>query len=173
MCSRLEGTEPVVTGDGAVVQWLFSPLAFASISLTEVSVDVWSVGCILAEMISNRPLFPGKHCIFLAVCVILLLFFLHIHCLKEGAVYLGGALGQALSQLILFGVMVNVVAFSLLWSQTRILVTDPLVLAHANTVRLANCNLKIFCVPAISCFFNFAHFCRLYIFIQPKKWECN
>ena len=26
------------------------------------SIDIWSVGCILAEMISNRPLFPGKHC---------------------------------------------------------------------------------------------------------------
>lgn len=25
------------------------------------TVDMWSVGCILAEMISNRPLFPGKH----------------------------------------------------------------------------------------------------------------
>ncbi|KAH3883778.1 hypothetical protein DPMN_007746 [Dreissena polymorpha] len=25
------------------------------------SIDVWSVGCILAEMLSNRPLFPGKH----------------------------------------------------------------------------------------------------------------
>lgn len=25
------------------------------------SIDIWSVGCILAEMISNRPLFPGKH----------------------------------------------------------------------------------------------------------------
>jgi mitogen-activated protein kinase 1/3 len=25
------------------------------------AIDVWSVGCILAEMISNRPLFPGKH----------------------------------------------------------------------------------------------------------------
>ena len=25
-------------------------------------VDIWSVGCILAEMISNRPIFPGKHC---------------------------------------------------------------------------------------------------------------
>ncbi|XP_060067866.1 mitogen-activated protein kinase 1-like [Ylistrum balloti] len=24
-------------------------------------VDVWSVGCILAEMLVNRPLFPGKH----------------------------------------------------------------------------------------------------------------
>lgn len=25
------------------------------------SIDIWSVGCILAEMLSNRPLFPGKH----------------------------------------------------------------------------------------------------------------
>ena len=25
------------------------------------SIDVWSVGCILAEMLNNRPLFPGKH----------------------------------------------------------------------------------------------------------------
>ena len=27
------------------------------------SIDLWSVGCILAEMLSNVPLFPGKHCI--------------------------------------------------------------------------------------------------------------
>ncbi|PIC40079.1 hypothetical protein B9Z55_011553 [Caenorhabditis nigoni] len=25
------------------------------------SIDVWSVGCILAEMLNNRPLFPGKY----------------------------------------------------------------------------------------------------------------
>ena len=24
-------------------------------------IDIWSVGCILAEMIGGRPLFPGKH----------------------------------------------------------------------------------------------------------------
>ena len=28
------------------------------------SIDVWSVGCILAEMLSNKALFPGKHCKF-------------------------------------------------------------------------------------------------------------
>ncbi|CAH1233901.1 MAPK1 [Branchiostoma lanceolatum] len=27
------------------------------------SIDIWSVGCILAEMLNNRPIFPGKHCI--------------------------------------------------------------------------------------------------------------
>ena len=25
------------------------------------SIDIWSVGCIFAEMLSNRPIFPGKH----------------------------------------------------------------------------------------------------------------
>uniref|UniRef100_A0AC35TN64 Mitogen-activated protein kinase n=1 Tax=Rhabditophanes sp. KR3021 TaxID=114890 RepID=A0AC35TN64_9BILA len=25
------------------------------------AIDVWSVGCILGEMLNNRPLFPGKH----------------------------------------------------------------------------------------------------------------
>ena len=25
------------------------------------SIDIWSVGCILAEMLSNRPIFPGKY----------------------------------------------------------------------------------------------------------------
>ena len=28
-----------------------------------ILVDVWSVGCIFAEMLSNKPIFPGKHCI--------------------------------------------------------------------------------------------------------------
>eukprot|EP00112_Aurelia_sp_Birch-Aquarium-sp1_P006828 Seg1746.6 transcript_id=Seg1746.6/GoldUCD/mRNA.D3Y31 product="Mitogen-activated protein kinase 3" protein_id=Seg1746.6/GoldUCD/D3Y31 len=33
------------------------------------SIDIWSVGCILAEMLSNMPLFPGKHCIlFILFC---------------------------------------------------------------------------------------------------------
>lgn len=25
------------------------------------STDIWSVGCIPAEMLSNRPIFPSKH----------------------------------------------------------------------------------------------------------------
>lgn len=26
------------------------------------AIDVWSVGCILAEMLSGKPLFPGRDC---------------------------------------------------------------------------------------------------------------
>lgn len=26
------------------------------------AIDVWSVGCIFAEMLDRQPLFPGKHC---------------------------------------------------------------------------------------------------------------
>jgi len=31
------------------------------LNLQEFSFQVWSVGCILAEMLNNKPLFPGKH----------------------------------------------------------------------------------------------------------------
>ena len=26
------------------------------------AIDMWSVGCVLAEMLSGRPLFPGRDC---------------------------------------------------------------------------------------------------------------
>ena len=35
-----------------------------NVSYNSITVDIWSVGCILAEMLSNRPIFPGKHCIY-------------------------------------------------------------------------------------------------------------
>lgn len=41
------------------------------------AIDIWSVGCILGEMLANRPLFPGKHCIFYAIIVC------GIHCMFD------------------------------------------------------------------------------------------
>ena len=26
------------------------------------AIDMWSVGCVLAEMLSGKPLFPGRDC---------------------------------------------------------------------------------------------------------------
>jgi serine/threonine protein kinase len=31
------------------------------------AIDVWSVGCVLAEMLSGKPLFPGRDCEFFVV----------------------------------------------------------------------------------------------------------
>ena len=35
--------------------------ALIKICLNVWNIDVWSVGCILGEMINNKPMFPGKH----------------------------------------------------------------------------------------------------------------
>lgn len=45
----------------AVIQLINLTLLIIPFQGYTKSIDVWSVGCILAEMISNRPLFPGKH----------------------------------------------------------------------------------------------------------------
>jgi mitogen-activated protein kinase 1/3 len=29
------------------------------------AIDMWSVGCVLAEMLSGKPLFPGRDCVSL------------------------------------------------------------------------------------------------------------
>ena len=38
-----------------------------SLSLS-LSVDVWSSGCILAELINRKPLFPGSNCCVTSLC---------------------------------------------------------------------------------------------------------
>ena len=42
-------------------RWYRAPEIMLSPKAYNTSIDMWSVGCILGEMLSNRPLFPGKH----------------------------------------------------------------------------------------------------------------
>eukprot|EP00040_Diaphanoeca_grandis_P024670 m.135889 g.135889 ORF g.135889 m.135889 type:complete len:358 (-) comp29826_c1_seq1:35-1108(-) len=42
-------------------RWYRAPEIMLNSKAYTISIDIWSVGCILAEMLGNRPLFPGKH----------------------------------------------------------------------------------------------------------------
>lgn len=42
-------------------RWYRAPEIMLNSKGYSKAIDIWSVGCILAEMLSNRPLFPGKH----------------------------------------------------------------------------------------------------------------
>lgn len=41
-------------------RWYRAPEVMLSFKMYTKSIDVWSVGCILAEMLNGKPLFPGK-----------------------------------------------------------------------------------------------------------------
>mmetsp|Transcript_10363 Transcript_10363/g.26550 ORF Transcript_10363/g.26550 Transcript_10363/m.26550 type:complete len:352 (-) Transcript_10363:75-1130(-) len=42
-------------------RWYRAPEIMLNSKAYTQSIDAWSVGCIVAEMIGNRPIFPGKH----------------------------------------------------------------------------------------------------------------
>ncbi|BHF58261.1 Mitogen-activated protein kinase 3 [Sparganum proliferum] len=42
-------------------RWYRAPEIMLTSKVYTKAIDLWSVGCILAEMYSNRVLFPGKH----------------------------------------------------------------------------------------------------------------
>jgi len=42
-------------------RWYRAPEVMLNAKGYTKALDIWSVGCILGEMINNRPLFPGKH----------------------------------------------------------------------------------------------------------------
>lgn len=43
-------------------RWYRAPELLLSFDCYTAAVDMWSVGCILAEMLTGRPLFPGRDC---------------------------------------------------------------------------------------------------------------
>ena len=63
-------------------RWYRAPEIMLNSKGYSKAIDIWSVGCILAEMLSNRPLFPGKHCIFEIVANICLFFSMSMRCSK-------------------------------------------------------------------------------------------
>lgn len=42
-------------------RWYRAPEVMLTSKIYTKAIDIWSTGCILAEMLSNRVLFPGKH----------------------------------------------------------------------------------------------------------------
>ncbi|ETO08462.1 big map kinase/bmk, partial [Reticulomyxa filosa] len=44
-----------------VTRWYRSPEVMCSAGLYDEAVDIWSVGCMLGELILRRPLFPGQN----------------------------------------------------------------------------------------------------------------
>lgn len=45
-----------------VLRWYRAPEVMLTFKEYTRAIDVWSVGCVLAEMLSGRPLFPGRDC---------------------------------------------------------------------------------------------------------------
>ena len=51
-------------------RWYRAPEIMLTFKEYTKAIDVWSVGCILAEMLSGKPLFPGKDCKCFGICTI-------------------------------------------------------------------------------------------------------
>ena len=54
-----EGQEEHMT-EYVVTRWYRAPELLLSCTEYSTAIDVWSVGCILAELLGRKPLFPGK-----------------------------------------------------------------------------------------------------------------
>jgi serine/threonine protein kinase len=46
-------------------RWYRAPEVMLTFKEYTRAIDMWSVGCVLAEMLSGKPLFPGRDCEFL------------------------------------------------------------------------------------------------------------
>ena len=48
--------------DYVATRWYRAPEVILSRARYSKALDVWATGCILAELIARKPLFPGKDC---------------------------------------------------------------------------------------------------------------
>jgi mitogen-activated protein kinase 1/3 len=46
----------------ALSRWYRAPEVMLTFKEYTRAIDIWSVGCVLAEMLSGKPLFPGRDC---------------------------------------------------------------------------------------------------------------
>ncbi|OWM64033.1 mitogen-activated protein kinase 9-like [Punica granatum] len=57
-----EGATPIFWTDYVATRWYRAPeLCGSFFSKYTPAVDIWSIGCIFAEMLTGKPLFPGKN----------------------------------------------------------------------------------------------------------------
>ena len=45
-----------------LIRWYRAPEVMLTFKEYTRAIDIWSVGCVLAEMLSGKPLFPGRDC---------------------------------------------------------------------------------------------------------------
>jgi mitogen-activated protein kinase 1/3 len=55
-----DSNSPGIMTEYVATRWYRAPEIMLSVEGYSQAIDVWSVGCILAEMLSQKPLFPGK-----------------------------------------------------------------------------------------------------------------
>ena len=54
------GTETGFMTEYVATRWYRAPEIMLSFKMYTKAIDVWAVGCILAELLNGRPLFPGR-----------------------------------------------------------------------------------------------------------------
>ena len=60
MEKRKSGVEEEEKTEYVVTRWYRAPEVILNASEYTKAVDIWSVGCILAELFGRQPLFPGE-----------------------------------------------------------------------------------------------------------------
>ena len=51
-----------IQGSWFAFRWYRAPEVMLTFKEYTLGIDMWSVGCVLAEMLSGKPLFPGRDC---------------------------------------------------------------------------------------------------------------
>ena len=60
VCDPNHGHEGILT-EYVATRWYRAPEIMLNARHYTKAIDIWSIGCILCEMLTNQPLFPGNH----------------------------------------------------------------------------------------------------------------